>query len=190
LEVGAGVYLGVTMKVRLHYIPLILLGTTGSAKGLASPTLLNVVLLGKAFLATLLTGFRNTYLTLFSVMNFVTPQVGLGNWWQGTYPTARHLADLTLNYWVVTLFVGQWLILIPVVIVVYYITAFLVRLLGYNVRPFPDGRINRFMQWIIRILIKVAMKLGLGKHWAIRTLIKEFRRQSIGLRGRGQKTNP
>src|SRR5690348_14786302 len=49
LEVGAGVYLGVTMKFRLHAIPLILLGTTGSAIGLACLTLLSVVLLGKAF---------------------------------------------------------------------------------------------------------------------------------------------
>jgi hypothetical protein len=188
LEVGAGTFLGVTMKSRLHYIPLILLGVTGSAIGLSILTLLNVLLLGKAFLATLLMGFRNSFAALFSVMNFVTPGVGLGAWWHSTYPTARHLADLTLNYWVITLFVGNWLFLIPVVIAVYYITAFLVRLLGYNVRPFPDGWMRRFIRWIIHILTRVAMKLGLEKYWTIRTLIKEIRRQSIGL-GR-QKTDP
>jgi hypothetical protein len=188
LEVGAGTFLGVTMKFRLHYIPLILLGVTGSAIGLSILTLLNVLLLGKAFLATLLMGFRNSFAALFSVMNFVAPGVGLGGWWHSTYPTARHLADLMLSYWVITLFVGNWLFLIPVVIAVYYITAFLVRLLGYNVRPFPDGWMRRFIRWIIHILTRIAMKLGLEKYWTIRTLIKEIRRQSIGL-GR-QKTNP
>ena len=123
----------------------------------------------------------------FSLIGFMASQVGLSNWWNSIYPAARHFADLTLNYWLAALIIINWITLIPVVIIVYYITTFLVRLLGYDVRPFPDGRINTFIQWIIRLLIRIALKLGLGKFWVTRALIKEFRRQNIGL-GR-QKSN-
>lgn len=188
LEVGAGIFLGVTMKYRLHYIPLILLGATGSAIGLTGLTLLSILLLGPSFLAVTLNGLRQGYNAAFRIMDFIAPQLGLAAQWQSAYPTLKHLADLSITYWLAVLFFSNWLILIPVVIIVYYITAFLVRLLGYNVRPFPDGILNRFIQWIIRLALRLAMKMGLGKFWATRTLIKEIRRQSMGL-GR-QRTHP
>ena len=188
LEVGAGLFLGVTMKYRLHYIPLILLGVTGSAIGLTSLTLLSILLLGPAFLAITLNGLRKSYDAAFRILDFITPQLGLATQWHNAYPTVRHLADLSITYWLAVLFFSNWIVLIPVVIIVYYITAFLVRLLGYDVRPFPDGILNRFTQWIIRLVLHLGMKLGLGKFWATRTLIKEIRRQSMGL-GR-QRTHP
>jgi hypothetical protein len=169
------------MRLRLHYIPLILIGTTGSAFFLSSTTLLTILLLGQPFLDTLLQGIRDGYVGAFSVLGFITPQLGLGNWWHSVYPVARHLADLSLNYWLVLLYVGNWIFACPVVIIVYYTTTFLVRLLGYDIRPFPDGRINKLIQWFIRLIVRIALKLGLGKYWIIRTLIKEIRRQSIGL---------
>src|SRR5436305_4647898 len=135
------------MKYRLHYLPLILLGTTGSSILLIGLTLLNILLLGKAFFNTLILGFRAIYNLLFSVMNFTTSQVGLATWWRSIYPVARHLADLTLTYWLAALIIVDWFTLLPVVIIVYYITTFLVRLLGYDIRPFPDGWINTFIQW-------------------------------------------
>ncbi|GAC1378572.1 MAG: hypothetical protein NVSMB33_03000 [Ktedonobacteraceae bacterium] len=188
LECGAGIFLGVTMKYRLHYFPLILLGATGSAIGFFVLTLLNILLLGKPFVDILLLGFRNVYNALFALMNSITPQIGLSTWWYNIYPAARHLADLTLTYWLILMFISHLIILIPVVAIVYYITAFVVRLLGYNVRPFPDGRINKILQWFIRLSIKGMLRLGLGRSWLVRQLIKEFRRQSMGLRR--QKTTP
>jgi hypothetical protein len=188
LEVGAGIFLGVTMKYRLHYIPLILLGATGSAIGLTGLTLLSILLLGPSFLAVTLNGLRQSYNAAFRIMDFIAPQLGLAESWRSAYPTVRHLADLSITYWLTVIFFSNWLILIPVVIIVYYITAFLVRLLGYDVRPFPDGILNRFIQWIIRLVLRLAMKMGLGKYWATRTIIKEIRRQSMGL-GR-QRTHP
>ena len=181
LECGSGIFLGVTMRLRLHYIPLILIGTTGSAFFLSGTTLLTILLLGQPFLDALLQGIRDGYIGAFSVLGFITPQLGLGNWWHSVYPVARHLADLSLNYWLVLLYVGNWIFACPVVIIVYYTTTFLVRLLGYDIRPFPDGRVNKLIQWFIRLVVRIALKLGLGKYWIIRTLIKEFRRQSIGL---------
>ncbi len=188
LEIGAGIFLGVTMKYRLHYIPLILLGVTCSAIGLTSLTLLSILVLGPSFLTVMLNGFRQSFNAAFRLLDFLTPQLGLGSTWHSNESMIKHLADLSITYWLVVIFVSDWLILIPVVIFVYYITAFLVRLLGYNVRPFPDGILNRIILWVMTLLLRIAMKVGLGKYWATRTLIAEIRRQRMGL-GR-QKATP
>lgn len=184
---GSGLFLGLTMKYRLHYLPLILIGTLGSAVVLFCSTLLTILLLGQPFIDTLLQGIRNGYVVLFSLTGLIAPLLGLANWWHNAYPVARHLADLTLTYWLVLVFVSGLFFAFPAVIIVYYITTFLVRLLGYDVRPFPDGWINKLIRWFTRILIKLALKSGLGKYWIARALIKEIRRRNIGL-GR-QKSN-
>jgi hypothetical protein len=121
------------------------------------------------------------------LLGFITLLLGLGSWWHNAYPVAQHLADLSLTYWLPLLFVGDWMIACVLVIIVYYTTTFLVRLLGYDVRPFPDGRINKLIQWFIHLIIRLTLRLGLGKYWIIREFIKEVRRQSLGL-GR-QKAN-
>ena len=188
LEIGAGIFLGITMKYRLHYIPLILLGATGSAIGLTGLTLGSIVLLGPSFLAVTLNGFRQSYNIAFRTLDFVTPQLGLERAWHSNEPMIKHLADLSLQYWLAVVFFSDWLILIPIVIIVYYITAFLVRLMGYDVRPFPDGVLNRILLWMMNVVLRIAVKVGLGKFWVTRTLIAEIRRQRIGL-GR-QKATP
>ncbi len=190
LESGAGIFLGLTLKYRLHYLLLTLLGATGSAILFFSFTLLNILLLGKPFVDVLLFGIRQAYNGLFAFLNVITPQIGLGAWWHGTYPLARQIADLTLRYWLLLLFVSNWLILVPVVIIVSYITTFLVRLLGYNVRPFPDGRINKLIQWFFRLSIRLMLKVGLDRFWLVRMLIKEFRRQSMGLNRQKATSQP
>ena len=187
LEIGAGIFLGVTMKYRLHYIPLILLGVTGSAIGITGLTLGSILLLGPSFLAVTLNGFRQTYNLAFRTLDFLAPQLGLESAWHSNEPMIKHLADLSLRYWLAVIFFSDWLILLPVVIIVYYITAFLVRLMGYDVRPFPDGILNRFLLWIMTLLLRIAVKVGLGKFWVTRTLIAEIRRQRIGL-GRQKAT--
>lgn len=188
LEIGAGIFLGVTMKYRLHYIPLILLGATGSAIGLTGLTVGSILILGPSFLTVMLNGFRQSYNTAFRILDFLTPQLGLSNAWHSNEPLLKHLAALSLRDWLAVIFFSDWLILIPVVSIVYYITAFLVRLLGYNVRPFPDGILNRMLLWVINLVLRIALKLGLGKFWTTRTLIAEIRRQRMGL-GR-QKATP
>jgi len=188
LEIGAGIFLGVTMKYRLHYIPLILLGATGSAIGLTGLTLGSILILGPSFLAITLNGFRQSFNIAFRTLDFLTPQLGLSNTWHSNEPLLKHLADLSLRYWLAVIFFSDWLILIPIVIIVYYITTFLVRLMGYDVRPFPDGVLNRMLLWLMNLVLRFALKLGLGKFWTTRTLIAEIRRQRIGL-GR-QKATP
>jgi hypothetical protein len=188
MAAGAGIFLGITMKCRLHYIPLIVLGIIGATMVFVAQTLLSVVLIGQGFIDSLVQGFRLIFLGIFSFLNFVTPEVGLGAWWQHTYPAAQQLAAQSLSHWFLVLVVIDLIFACPVVIVIYYITTFLVRLLGYDVLPFPTGWLNALLHWLTRLIIAIALKLGLGRFWPTRMLIKEVRRQYMGL-GR-QKISP
>jgi uncharacterized protein YybS (DUF2232 family) len=188
IECGAGLFLGVTMKHRFHYFPVILVGTTGSSLGLLASTFVSVLLIGPALITSILFAMRKTYQGAFALLNFAMPQIGLGGWWHSVEPGAMHLGNQILTQWILLLYIGDWLIALPLVIIVYFITTFLVRLLGYDVRPFPDGRLNGIIQWFIRLILKIALLFGLGKHLASRSLIAEIRRQNIGL-GR-QKVHP
>jgi Predicted membrane protein (DUF2232) len=188
LAAGAGIFLGVTLKYRLHFIPLILLGTLGSSMALVAQSLLAILLIGQGYIDALVQGYRLTFLSVYSFLNFVTPLIGLGGWWQQTYPAAQQLAALVLSHWFLALCIMTPLVACPAVILIYYITTFLVRLIGYDVPPFPSGWLRALLHWITRLIIVAALKLGLGKFWATRMFIKEVRRQYMGL-GR-QKISP
>lgn len=181
LECGAGIFLGITMRRRLHYIPLILLGTTGSSLGILASTMISILLIGPTFLGSLIYGARQSFAAIFSTLNFITPRLGLGNQWHNIYPSIKQITDWLLIYWPLALYIGDWLVCLVLVIIVYYVTTFLVRFLGYDVRPFPDGILNKIILWIVRLALRVALAFGLGKRWASRTLIAEIRRQNMGL---------
>lgn len=187
LECGAGLFLGITMRQRWYAFPLILTGAIGSSFGLFVLSLLPILLLGPIAINTLINSLRFTYTSAFAFLNVAMPQIGLGGLWHGAYPNLQHLAKLSLIYWPLFTYLGELLVSIPLVIIVYYITTFLVRLIGYDVRPFPGGWISKVIQWLIRLSLKIALKLGLGKFWSTSALIKEIRRQNIGI-GR-QKTH-
>lgn len=179
LEAGAGIFLGITMKYRIHHLLLLLLGVTGSAILLFSLLIIVQLLSGLPFTRTILSLQRN-YLSLLAAIGFISPYLGLGSWWQhSAYPLLASFAQLILTYWYIFFFVGIWIILWPVVIIVYLVTNFLVRLLGYDVNPFPGGVLEKLLHWILQLIIRLALNLGLGKHWLTRTLIKEVRRQGM-----------
>lgn len=183
-EVGAGVFLGVAMRYRLHYLPVLFVGVTGSAAAFFGATMLSILFIGKSFLNTLLQGLRVSFKAAFAVMNFIAPQIGLGGWWQhSAYPALRHITDLALIYWPWLIFLSDWFILLPAVIAVYYLTTFLVRLLGYQVPPFPDGLLNRLLRWATHLALRLALRLGLGKFRYTRALMVVARRQMLN-RGR------
>jgi len=63
--------------------------------------------------------------------------------------------------------------------VVHYITNSFVRLLGYDVRPFPGGIIDKLLRWILLVIIRIAIRLGLGKYRLTRSLIRGVRLQGM-----------
>lgn len=162
LECGSGLFLGLAMRLRMRAVPIVLLGTTAA-------TILTCALI--AFLG-LITGFpvaavilqlRATLAAGLAIAGLVAHAVGLGAAWQAHLPALRHLAALALTYWWALWVAGIWVILLPVVIVVAAVTTFLVRMLGYDVRPFPGGLIARVGRRVRRVLLRQAVRRGLTR---------------------------
>jgi uncharacterized protein YybS (DUF2232 family) len=186
LEAGAGLFLGVTMRYRLPDFFLILLGVTCCAFLLFGVIMLANIVAGVPFTRTIVS-IHKGYLNMLIVLGFVSTHIGLGGWWQhSAYPFLLSLTQVILTYWLLVIFVVTWIFLWPVVIVVYFITNFFVRLLGYDVRPFPGGVIDRLFHGILWLIIRLAVRLGLGNYWLTRSLIKEVRLR--GMRKQEAKT--
>jgi Predicted membrane protein (DUF2232) len=179
LECGAGVFLGVTMKYRMPHFPLILLGVTSASFLVYGGTWLLALLIGTSVQHFVLQ-FHQVYNSIIHLINFAAPQLGLnGVWRHNLYPFIDHLVGIGFTYWWAFLFVLYWIALWPVVILVYYITNVLVRLLGYKVRPFPGGKLERFLHWLARRVVKATGRRDTGKRVRTQTVIPESRQDSI-----------
>ena len=153
---GAGLFLGVTMKYRMRHGLLVLLGVIGSTVALYALLIVTTLLtgLGMEIIALQL---RGSLVASAHVAAAVSDVFGLGAWWRvQVYPNLASLAHLILNYWWLALLFVCVNFACPLVVMTYVITNSLVRLLGYPVRPFPDGPVAaliiRMRQFIIRLV--------------------------------------
>lgn len=179
LESAAGLFLGLTMKYRLRHLSIIFLGVTSGALASYATFILFDLLTGIP-LSDLALGLRLAYKGLASFVGLIASIIGLGSWWQHTaFPAVDALAQLALTYWWITFYIATWIILLPVVIVVYYITNFFVRRLGHQVRPFPGGKLDGLFYWILRKLSRLIPKRLIKKNWLARTFVTEVRRLGI-----------
>jgi hypothetical protein len=184
LECGAGVFLGITMKYHMRHLLLILLGVTSSALLVYAGTWFFAFLLGTSPQHFVIQ-FHKVYDTTIHFVNFAALQVGLdGVWRHDLYPTVAHIASFVFTYWWEMLFVIYWIILWPVVIFVYYITNVLVRLLGYKVRPFPGGKLERFLHALVHFIIIPAGKRKRKSRGSMQNGIPENSKGSINERSK------
>ena len=155
LECIGGLFLGVTMKYRWRAMPLLLLGITTGALTLYATVLGGFFLLGLPF-TTLIHSLHTAYTITISILQSLTSSIGLSEWWQHTvYPPIASLAAFGFTYWWGLFYVALWLLLCPFVSIIYATTNILVRLLGYDVRPFPDGRgtrkqLRRYLRRVVK----------------------------------------
>ena len=156
---GAGLYLGVTMKRRVPWPVVLLVGTTGSAVAVYAVVVVFALLAGLP-LTELLVALQKSYAAAVSVMSFLASQAGLTDWWHGEmYPAVNSVAQVVFTYWWIFYFVALWLLLWPVVIGMYAFTNAMARLLGYDVTPFPGRAGGRL---IVRLFaVREGIKRGL-----------------------------
>ncbi len=160
-ESGAGLFLGLTMKYRLRHLPLLLLGVTSGAFTLFVFILLVTQLLGLPFTDIILS-LHKSYEALVSTLSTVALQAGRGDWWKhSAYPFISSIAQFAFTYWLAVFYTALWVYLWPVVFVFYFVTNLFVRLLGYDVRPFPGGNIEKNIQRIVKALIRQGLKRGI-----------------------------
>src|SRR5579872_1080934 len=184
LECGAGVFLGITMKYRMRHLLLILLGVTSSAILVYAGTWFFAFLLGTSP-QHFVTQFQKIYDTAIHFVNFAAPQIGLNGLWRYTlYPIVAQGASFVFSHWWWMLYVLYWVVLWPIVIFVYYITNVLVRLLGYKVRPFPGGRVERFLHSLVRFIIEPIVRRRKSKHKPTYSNIPENSKRGLNERSK------
>lgn len=153
-----GLFLGVTMQRRMHHLPLLLLGITGGALALFLLVLILYALAGLP-LDRLVHGLHVSYQFAMQVLGMLATRIGWGSWWrQQLSPLLTALATPLFTYWMVAFYLALWVALCPFVCAVYTITNSLVRLLGYDVRPFPGGWLARFLRKLVRRIVKFVRK--------------------------------
>lgn len=168
LEASGGLFLGVTMRHRWRHAVLLLLGITGGAFVLYCQLLLLFVLTGLP-LSDLIRPMHAAYTATIGFVGLLTANVGLGGWWkQSIYPPVAALAAFAFTYWLGLFYVALWIVLCPIVTIIYAATNILARLLGYDVRPFPDGRLNKFVLRVMRSLLKFGLRRGIIKRYDVK----------------------
>jgi hypothetical protein len=163
VEGAGGLFLGITMKYRFRHTLLLLLGVTCGALTVYCILFLFCLIAGLPF-TSIVSLMQQVYDTAIALVNLITARVGLASWWKHTiYPTVASLIALGFTYWWILLYLSLWAVLCPVVTAIYTVANLFVRLLGYDVRPFPDGRIGRMLHRVARRLVRVAVKRGILK---------------------------
>ena len=158
---GAGLFLGLTMKYRLPHFLLLLLGVTIGAITVDVLILVVIKLLGMSFTDIILS-LHKSYEAVVSTAGFIASRVGLGDWWKlSAYPLVTSFSQFAFTYWWALFFLAIWAYLWPVVFILYFLTNFFARLLGYDVLPFPGGRIEKSTNRIKKILIREGLKRGI-----------------------------
>lgn len=162
----AGIFLGITMRLRFHHLPLIVLGVLSGALFLYATVFLLTLLSGLSF-NDIVRSVHQGYNTAIPVMGLLARRLGLGQLWRTQiYPQVTAFSTYAFAYWWLTLYATFCLFLSPLVTLVYLVANSFARLLGYDVRPFPGGHLGMFLHRTSRRLFKISMKWGLvRKSW-------------------------
>ncbi len=163
LECTGGLFLGITMRRRVPLLLLLLVGITGGALVFYGFIILSSFVFAIP-LSTLVDVLHSTYTTLVALINSLTAHIGLSAWWKhNLYPPVSSLANIAFRYWFLSFFLGTWVVLCPVVFSIYIFTNSFVRLLGYDVVPFPGGRVGKLLRRFNRRTMRVALRWGIIK---------------------------
>lgn len=162
----AGSFLGITMRLRIHHLLLLLIGIFCGALFIYAITFLYTLLAGLSF-NDIVRVLHRGYDAVIALMGLFARWVGLGPQWKGqVYPQLAIFSRYAFTYWWLTFYIGLCLSLTPIVTLVYLVANSFVRLLGYDVRPFPGGRLNMFIRRTSRRLFKLGVKWGfVRKSW-------------------------
>ena len=158
LGCGAGLYLGLTMQKRWHHFPLVLFGVTSSSLLLYAFTFVFLWFVGLPFNEYVF-AFQKIYARSLATFGSLSTAAGQGVWWHTTmYPVLLAAGQIVIQNWWLCYLVLLWFGLWPVVLVIYYTTNSSVRLLGYAVRPFPGGWIERMLNRVTHGMASYILK--------------------------------
>lgn len=179
LEALGGLFLGVTMKYRFHHLPLLLLGII--CGGLTLYCLLFAIffIFGLPF-SNITNSLHNVYSAVIPLVGLIATNLGLGSWWkQVVLPVVTAWANWGFAHWQILFLFALWLILVPVVTAIYAFTNSMVRVLGYDVRPFPDGWTRKLLRRLRRSLLHAAIRRGRAARRRRRAILQRKKQEVL-----------
>ena len=159
LEGVGGLFLGVVMQRRWGHLAILTLGTLGlTASSLAVGALTIVIFVP---LAEVTRGYEQLVKLAFGTMDSLTTAIGSYAVWRSeAYPIAATVAAFMLKYWWLMFIANTFVVAVPTMILMYFLTNLLVRLLGHEVRPFPGGFLHRLARRWTRRLVRLGLRRG------------------------------
>jgi hypothetical protein len=177
LTAMGGLFLGFTMKYRFHHVPLLLLGISGGAFSIFILAVISFVLTGLP-VSSFLQPLQRSYHAALPIIDNIALKIHLAALWhQALYPLMNVITTFLFTNWLLFVYLLLWLLMAPFVTAIYIFTNFIVRQLGYTVRPFPGGLLNRVVQSTIRLFLVEARKRE--RFWLLRFLAKDVQRTSL-----------
>lgn len=178
LEAGAGLFLGITMRHRLRHFVTIFVGIVCGALAFWAVLLFFSLLGGGP--GALIHGLRQAYYSFVPLVALGFHLVGLGGFWQGTlFPLVDRFMQWGFQNWLILLYLFACTTCAPLVISVYWITNFFLRLLGYQVVPFPGYRLEGMLYWLTLRLLRLIPRQALARLPLLYHLKCELRRLNI-----------
>lgn len=163
-----GLALGFAMRARLRPAFVVCAGSLITSLALYAFFWASVWLTAVP-LSSLVAGGVNSIHAANSAAEFVLSHLGLGGLWQQWSPALFALEGWVIAYWPLVLY-GVLLCGSIGAVVIYYLTANgLMRLFGYDVRPFPSPRVQRFARKLLRLAGWLGSRLRLGRRGHLET---------------------
>jgi hypothetical protein len=156
----SGLFFGLTLQRHWKHVPILFLGGFGFA--LAGTLVAIVTVLAFLPISQVFKDYDQMYQSTVGAIDSVTTTIGLYPQWRaGVYPTYSALTSFTMKYWWLLIFLESCAIAVPRTLVIYGLTNFFVRLLGYDVQPFPGGFVHRQASRWSRRLVRFGVRHGM-----------------------------
>jgi hypothetical protein len=141
LAAGAGLFLGLTMRHRLNPLVTCIIGVLGGGAALWLVLLLYTFVGGGA--GVLVRGLHEGYTSTTTLIGVLLRPVGLdGFWLSSILPALNVFMQWGFQHWLFLYYLLTCVTCIPVVPCIYFVVNFFLRMLGYQVSPFPGYRLE------------------------------------------------
>lgn len=178
LESGAGLFLGLVMRYRLSHFLTFVFGVLGGGLALWLVLLFYVFVGGGASL--LLRNMHQTYVAGTNFLGLVAGWIGLAGFWQhGLFPLIDAFMQWGFQHWLLLYYIVACTFCIPLVAVVYFVVNFFLRLLGYEVRPFPGYLVEGWLLALASGILGLVPRRALSRFPVLYHLKREIRRLNM-----------
>lgn len=175
LESGAGLFLGLTMRQRFNQVLTCVTGILAGGAALWAVLLFYVFVGGGA--TYLLRALHLSYAASTRVAGLVFDFIHLDGFWRSLFPLIDSFVQWGFQHWLIYYYVLSCLACIPIVLGVYLVVNFFLRVLGYKVRPFPGYLLEGWLFALLRGLLALASWLVTLARWLFAHL--PFRRAPV-----------